>query len=160
MTAAPKAAGRARAPETVSDAPSLVALITRDQLLGSTRPQVTREVVLPGWATFLVGELRQDALDEIDHLAKVRLLGADGKEKEAHDYRLWKPRLIAAALLNPDGTPMFPDWKDKAPEVAKLFTPAQANLLFEAVTEVNALTREAREALGKASPSTPPESGS
>lgn len=157
MTTAKKAGTEARPSE---GAPVLVSLITREQLLGASRPQVTKEVTLPGWATFLVGEIKQDAKDEIDHLATVRLMGADGKEKEATDYRLFKPRLVAAALLNPDGTPMFPDWKEQAPKLAKMFSPAQCELLFAGAAEVNAMTREAREALGKASPPTPDASSS
>lgn len=150
-TAAPAAGTESRAPEPAAPAvaPS-PRYITKDLLFSAALPEVTEEVDFPGWGTFIVGEINQADKDEIDHLAKTRVMGADGKEKEATDYRLFIPRLVCCALRNADGSPMFPDWKEQAEKFARKLSPARMDALFTAAAKVNAMTREAREALGKA----------
>lgn len=126
-------------------APAVVAApLTRDGLLAK-RPMVTKEVNLPTRGLVLVGEIKQRAKEQIDHLSVTR----KGNAEPVTDYRLYIPRLVAASLLNPDLTPMFPDWEQAAGTLADTLTPGEMQLLFEVAAEVNALTRESREALGK-----------
>jgi len=126
-----------------ASAPAVTPL-TRDGLLAPV-PMVTKDVVLPRRGTVRVGEIKQAKKEQIDHLSQV-----NGKT----DYRLYMPRLVAASLVNPDNTPMFPDWDAQAKVLAEQLTPGEINLLFEAAADVNAMTRESREVLGKLSAET------
>lgn len=123
--------------------------LSREELLSNNRPQIIRDVEFPGWGVLRVGELRQRQKEQVDFLATKR----EG-DKTITDYRLYIPGLVAAALRNPDGSPMFTDWEKVRGELADRLTPAQMQKLFEVAAEINALSREAREALGKASSST------
>jgi hypothetical protein len=148
--ALPAGAVEPRASEVVATpTASAPALLSREGLL-TQRPMVTKDVVLPNRGPVRVGEIRQRQKEEIDHLATTRI-----GDKVTTDYRLYMPRMVAAALVNPDGSPMFPDYEKAAGQLADTLTPAEMALLFEAAAEINAATREAREALGKDSGATP-----
>jgi hypothetical protein len=125
-------------------------LLSRDDLFGN-RPRVTTEVVITGYGRARVASLRQGQWEDLN----ARHQGEDGKTDTSKGYM---NEAVAAALVQPDGSPMFEDPVEGAKQVRLLDLPV-VNKLFAAVANQSGLTAEAREALGKTSEPTPSVGG-
>jgi hypothetical protein len=141
-------------PETKAPAPAVepptLKLLSRDDLFGN-RPRVTTEVVIAGYGRARVASLRQGQWEDLN----ARHQGEDGKTDTSKGYM---NEAVAAALVQPDGSPMFEDPVEGAKQVRLLDLPV-VNKLFAAVANQSGLTAEAREALGKTSEPTPSVGG-
>lgn len=143
----------AHVPEPKAPAPAVepvLKLLSRTDLFG-THPRITTEVVVPGYGRAKVASLRQGQWEDLN----ARHVGEDGKTDTSKGYM---NEAVAAALVEPDGSPMFEDPIEGAKEVRLLDLPVVTKL-FEAVARQSGLTSEAREALGKPSEPTPSAAG-
>jgi hypothetical protein len=121
--------------------------ITRDMLIGATqRPMTTRDVVIPGFGRARVRALKGNERESLDDAA----LTTDAKTgRVSSDYRQYKSRAVAMALLDPDtNTPLFVNPLGEAALLGELEA-VVLDRLFLAVDDLSALTRRAQEALGK-----------
>lgn len=93
----------------------------------------------------LVREITGGELGEINHLA-VRREG----EKVITDYRNYKERVLACALLNPDGSQMFVNPMLQYTELLAL-PQRVTEMLYDAVDVMSAITKKRQAEVGKAS---------
>ena len=123
---------------------------TKDALFGQAALHITT-VEVPNYGTARVASLTQGQWEDLNERHK----GEDGKTDTGHGYMT---EAVAAALVEADGSYVFPDPVEGATLVRKLALPAVAKL-FEAVARSSGLTQEARDALVKDSGPTPSGGG-
>lgn len=146
----PKTAEVVPAELKIDQAPStngVSGFITRDMLLGAkSRPFRTVDVEIDGFGIARIRGLKNSERESLDNASLVK----DPKSgTETSDYRLYKARAVAMALIDPStDKAMFARPLDEAPLLGEL--PALVlDQLFYAVDELSALTRRTQAALGK-----------
>ena len=121
--------------------------ITRDMLIGAgQRPMRTKDVVIPGFGRARVRALRANEREALDDAA---LVTEPKTGRVTSDYKLYKARALAMALVDPDtNAPLFNNPMGEAALLGDLEAVVQ-DQLFMAVDELSALTRKSQELLGK-----------
>jgi hypothetical protein len=136
-------------PVADSETPAKIAPLTGKAALFARPLKTTLVDWLPdGMEPQLVREITGGELGEINHLAVKR----EG-EKVITDYRNYKERVLAHALLNPDGSQMFLNPMLQYTEL--LVLPQRVTeILYAAVDEMSAITKKRQAEVGKASRAT------
>lgn len=140
---------RETAPEFRADIPQKEIRFGSKEDLLQGRPLRTKDVEVVG-KTYRVRELRQSEVEEISRSVMHAESDTEGKVTSTMDMRGYKARTVAFALVHLDLSPLF---KDPATEYKDLnqLTPDVMEALFEAVDSLSALTKKARDDLGKGS---------
>lgn len=120
--------------------------ITRDVLIGKvSRPLRTKDVVIEGWGRARVRALKSNEREQLDDMA----LQVDKAGKTTSDYKLYKARAVAMALVDPDtNVAVFSNPLQEAALLGELEA-VILDTLFYAVDDLSALTRRTQELLGK-----------
>lgn len=122
----------------------MTGFLSKEQLLAE-RPATTLDVDIPGVGEVRVRALRASEREDLDSAAN---------KNEKPDYRLYRARAVALALIDEDGEPFFQNPMKEASQLAQRLSAMELDVLFNAVDSISALTKRTQESLGKGSPTT------
>lgn len=135
-------------PDAPTPAPVKRARITRAMLLDK-RPMPTREIYVEGYGEATVRALKEREKTEIDQAAVRREPDGKGGEKVVSEYRGYRARTVAHALVEEDGkTPIFENPMMEFEYLLDL-PAAVLDQLYQPVADMNGMSPKAQEALGK-----------
>ncbi len=120
--------------------------VTRELLIGKIpRPMRTKDITIPEFGRARVRALKANERESLDDAA----LKTDATGRVNTDYRMYKARAVAIALVDPDtNLPVFQNPLGEAALLGDLDATILDQLFF-AVDELSALTRRQQELLGK-----------